>query len=189
MDSVDRGIISRLRLDGRISLTKLSEYVGYSSMGVKKRLDKLVKGNLLKVSGELNVEKLGLYTAIVFLEMDGSESMSKLLERFKDCPRVVYIFTTIGGYNLIAIIVAEDQSTLESISMERCSLRSAEGVRRSEFYPIGKIYYEPFLPVRQELTRRNLPLPPCGVDCRPCDSFRSNRCVGCPSIVHYRGKL
>lgn len=181
--------MSKLRLNGRISLTELGKHVGYSSMGVKKRLDKLVNGEVFRVSGELNVKKLSLYTAIVFLEMGGSESMNKLLKRFKNCPRVVYIFTTIGGYNLIAIVVAENQSTLESISMEKCSLRSAEGVRRSEFYPIGKIYYEPFLPIRQELTHRNLSSPPCGVDCRPCDSFRSNRCVGCPSTVHYRGKL
>ena len=69
------------------------------------------------------------------------------------------------GYHLI---VAEDQSTLESISVEKCSLRSGEGIRRSEFYPIGNIHYSPFLPVREYLTHKERITAPCNVDCRTC---------------------
>jgi len=48
-----------------------------------------------------------------------TEAMQKLLERFKDCPRVINIFKTIGGYNLIALVLAENQDTLESISVSK----------------------------------------------------------------------
>jgi len=95
----------------------------------------------------------------------------------------------LGRYNLIALVVAEDQSTLESISMERRSIRSSGGIKRSEFYPIGKVHYSSHLPVREHLTHRGMATTPCGVDCRPCPRHQLERCVGCPAASYYRGSL
>ena len=189
MDDVDRKIISQLQVNGRTTFEELGKIVGYTSMGVKKRLKKLLEQDVIKVSALINLEPLKLYAAIVLLEMESSEAMQKLLERFKDCPRVVQIFTTLGGYNLIALEVAEDKDTLESISMEKCSLRSSEGIRRSEFYPIGNIYHSPFLPIREHLTHKERTTTPCNVDCRPCNRYKAQKCVGCPTAIYYRGTL
>jgi DNA-binding Lrp family transcriptional regulator len=158
-------------------------------MGVKKRLDKLIEQNVIKVTALLNPKSLSLYAAIVLLEMENTEAMRKLLERFRGCPRVIHIFTTLGGYNLIAVVMAEDQETLESISMEKCSLRSSEGIRRSEFYPIGEIHYSPFLAIREHLTHKERTITPCKVDCRPCQRYQEEKCVGCPAAHYYHGPL
>ena len=189
MDEVDRKIISQLQQDGRTTLKELSRIVGYTSMGIKKRVKNLLEKEVIKVSALLNVKSLNLCAAIMFLEIESAEALHKLLERFKDCPRVVNIFTTLGGYNLIALVVAEDQETLESISMEKCSLRSGKGIRRSEFYPIGNIHYSAFLPIREHLTHKERTITPCNVDCRPCNRYKTQKCVGCPATVHYRGTL
>lgn len=189
MDEVDRKIISQLQLDGRATLEKIAEQVGFTSMGVKKRLQRLFQQGAIKVSASLNPFFFKLFPAVVLLEMESAEAMQKLLERFKDCPRVIHIFKTIGGYNLIALVVAEDQDTLESISIEKCSLRSSTGIRRSEFYPIGEIHFSPFLPVREYLTHKERETAPCNVDCRPCTRYTKGKCVGCPTTIHYRGTL
>lgn len=189
LDDIDRKIISQLQLDGRTTLKELGKIVGYTSMGVKKRLKKLLEQDIIKVSALINLEPLKLSAAIVLLEMESAETMQNLLERFKDCPRVVHIFTTLGGYNLIALVVAEDQDTLESISMEKCSLRSGEGIRRSEFYSIGNIHHSPFLSIREHLTHKEITTTPCNVDCRPCNRYKTQECVGCPSAIYYRGTL
>lgn len=189
MDSVDRKIISQLQLDGRVTLEQLAKVVGFTSMGVKKRLQKLLEQGAIKVSASLNSSFFKLFPAVVLLEMESGEAMQNLLERFKDCPRVVHIFKTLGGYNLIALVVAEDQDTLESISVEKCSLRSSVGIRRSEFYPIGDIYFSPFLSVREFLTHKERDKAPCNVDCRPCARYIDGKCVGCPATVHYKGSL
>ena len=167
----------------------LARNVGLTSMGIKKRIQKLLDKDAIKVSALLNPSYFKLFPAIVMLEMESAEAMQNLLERFKDCPRVVYIFKTIGGYNLIALVVAEDQNTLESISMEKCSLRSSAGIRRSEFYPIGDIYFSAFLPIREHLTHKERTVTPCNVDCRPCTRYKTQKCVGCPTTTHYRGTL
>ena len=189
MDEVDRKIISQLQLDGRTTFEGLGKMIGYTSMGVKKRIDKLLKGEVIKVSALLNLKPLNLCAAIVLLEIESAHAMQRLLERFKDCPRVVHIFTTLGGYNLIALVVAEDQETLESISMEKCSLRSSEGIRRSEFYPIGNVHYSPFLSIREYLTHKERTISPCNVDCGPCQRYKAKKCVGCPTTHYYHGPL
>jgi len=189
LDEVDRKIISQLQLDGRTTFKELGKLIGYTSMGAKKRVKKLLEEEVIKVSAHINIKPLNLWAAVVLLEMESAEAMGTLLERFKYCPRVIQIYTTIGGYNLIALVVAEDQNTLESISVEKCSLRSSKGIRRSEFYPIGNIHYSPFLPVREYLTHKERTTTPCDVDCRPCLRYKSKKCVGCPTTSYYLGPL
>lgn len=189
MDDIDRRIISQLQINGRTTLEDLAKVSGLTSMGVSKRFQKLLNRGAIKVSALINPFSLGLHPAIVMLEMESSDAMESLLMRFRECPRVVNIFKTLGGYNLIALVIAEDQDTLESISVEKCSLRSGEGIRRSEFYPIGDTYFSPFLLVREHLTHQGKSTSPCGVDCRPCNRYVSNKCVGCPATDHYRGTL
>ena len=187
MDEIDKKIISQLQLNGRTTLKHLSEIIGYTSMGVKKRVNKLLKQGDISVSALLNLESLNLCAAMVLLEIDSSESMNKLLKRFKNCPRVVHIFTTLGGYNVAAIIIAENQSTLDSISIEKCSLRSNDGIQRSEIYPISSVHYSPFIPIRQYLAQREKQISPCDVDCISCQRYNEDKCVGCPATKHYNG--
>ncbi|MCD6446188.1 winged helix-turn-helix transcriptional regulator [Candidatus Bathyarchaeota archaeon] len=192
MDEIDKKIISQLQINGRVSLKKLSEITGLSNTGVKKRLNKLVQNGLVKISALVNAEVLKLQTALVLMEVESSDAMNRLIERFKNCPRVVNLFTTLGGYNLAALIVAENRETLESISIEKCSLRSGEGIRRSEFYPISEIHYAPFIFLREYLiihVQNKAKIAPCNVDCGPCSRYIANKCVGCPNTYYYKGPL
>jgi DNA-binding Lrp family transcriptional regulator len=189
LDEVDRKIITQLQADGRTTLQDLAKSVGFTSMGVKKRLEKLLATDTIKVSALINPKALKLHPAIVMLEMESAEAMQKLLDRFKECPRVIQIFKTIGGYNLIALVVAETQETLESISMEKCSLRCSKGIRRSEFYPISDTYFAPFLQIREDLTHKARTVTPCDVDCDPCNRYATQKCVGCPTTSNYKGSL
>ena len=188
MDTKDKKIVTLLQKDGRTTLNDIAKNIGLSSMGTKKRLDKLQKEGTIKVSALINPNTLKLHPAIVMLEMESADAMQDLLNRFKDCPRVVQIFKTMGGFNLIALIVAETQETLESISMEKCSLRCSKGIRRSEFYPVSETFFSPFLQIRGGLSEEKRTTP-CNVDCTPCNCFETKKCVGCPTTVNYRGTL
>jgi len=70
LDDIDRKIISQLQLDGRTTFEELGKIVGYTSMGVKKRLKNLLEQDIIKVSALINLEPLKLYAAIVLLEME-----------------------------------------------------------------------------------------------------------------------
>ena len=188
MDAKDRKIISILQKDGRATLSEIAEAISLSSMGAKKRVDKLVAQNVIKIRPLLNTEKLGIVTALIAMELESAEALEKLLERFEECPRIVKFFITTGGYNLFALIFAENYHSLESVSLERCSLRSQEGVRRFELFPIQEIKYDPFLDINV-VPDKKLETAPCGVYCGDCKRYEQERCLGCPATIFYKGKL
>lgn len=189
MDNIDWKLIAQLQSNGRKTFKELGEIVGFTSLGAKKRVDKLIKNGLIHVSALINPDALDLRLALILLEIESAEAMRKIIDRYSGCPRVINFFTTIGGFNLIALVMAEDQATLESESMEKCALRSGKGIRRSEFFPIGTVYHSPFLPLKAYALGKKGEITPCGVKCRDCPSFQEQKCVGCPALSYYRGPL
>jgi len=188
MDQRDRILIEELQEDGRKSLTKIAERMKISAMGVKKRLDRLLKQELIGIFPEINVRKMNIILAIVAIEIESYENLEKFLRKFRDCPRIIKFFVTTSGFNLFALIYAEDLPSLESISLEKCSLRAQKGIRRFEIYPVQEIHYDPYLRLKVVAEKRN-EIAPCGVYCGDCKRYLEERCLGCPSTKFYRGKL
>jgi DNA-binding Lrp family transcriptional regulator len=50
LDEIDKKIIGHLQSDGRATLQDLAKTIGFTSMGTKKRLEKLVKKETIKVT-------------------------------------------------------------------------------------------------------------------------------------------
>jgi Lrp/AsnC family transcriptional regulator for asnA, asnC and gidA len=189
MDAIDWKLIKQLRTDGRKTFKELGEAIGFTSLGAKKRVEKLLKKNLIHISALVNTDVLDMRLALILLEIENAETMRNIIDRYNKCPRVINFYTTLGGYNLIALVMAEDQTTLESESMEKCALRSGEGIRRSEVYLIGRVHHYPFLPLKADVLKGKKDVTPCGVQCKDCPSFQDEKCVGCPTLSYYRGPL
>jgi len=83
-------------------------------MGVKRKVKKLFSQNLIKISASVNLDTLNLYAALVLLELESRESVEKVLERFKEYLRVVHVFLMLAGYNLAALVIAEDRALLKA---------------------------------------------------------------------------
>jgi len=188
-DEIDWKLIVQLQKNGRTTFKELGETIGFTSLGAKKRVDKLLKNGHIRISALINPDALNLRLALILLEVESAEAMRKIIKRYSGCPRIINFFTTMGGFNLIALVMAEDQATLESESMEKCALRSGEGIRRSEFFPIGKVGSPSFLPLKAHTLTEKGKITPCGVQCKDCPSFQDKTCVGCPSLSYYRGPL
>lgn len=189
LDEIDWKLILQLQKDGRKTFKELGDTIGFTSLGAKKRVDKLLKKNLIHISALVNPNELDLRLAMILLEVESAEALRKIIKRYSECPRIINFFTTMGGFNLIALVMAEDQQTLESEAIEKCALRSGEGIRRSEFFPIGKVDNPSFLPLKTQTLTNKKDITPCGVHCKECLSFKQNNCVGCPSVSYYRGPL
>ena len=189
MDAIDWKLIMQLQSDGRQTFKDLGESIGFTSLGAKKRVDKLIQKGIIDISALVNTEKLDLRLALIMLEIENAETMRKIIDRYSKCPRIINFFTTMGGFNLIALVMAEDQGTLESECVEKCALRSGEGIRRSEIYLIGGVHHYPFMPLKADALRESAEIAPCGVKCDGCQSFEDKKCVGCPALSYYRGPL
>jgi len=61
MDEIDRKIISKLLRDGRASYRELGEAVGYTVIGAKRRMEKMLSEGLIYISAGVNIDKLNLH--------------------------------------------------------------------------------------------------------------------------------
>jgi Lrp/AsnC family transcriptional regulator for asnA, asnC and gidA len=186
MDEIDKKIISILQKDGRASLSSIGKELGISHVAVSKRLENLYE-KIVKISAGLNAEYLGYRIAIVNAEVETSERLRELIEIFSKCPRIVFLATITGTYNLMTIMVAEDADTLNAI-IEVCSVRAHKGVRRSEAI-IGDAPIIPkYLPIKIIVTKKDEDAP-CGINCGKCLRYKEKKCLGCPATKYYRGSL
>ncbi|MFP3984761.1 MAG: Lrp/AsnC family transcriptional regulator [Candidatus Bathyarchaeia archaeon] len=186
MDKLDKKIISILQDDGRTSLSEIGKKVGISHVGVRKRLQNLCE-KIAKVSAGLNAEELGLRLAIVNAEVETPERLRELVKIFSRCPRIVFLTTTTGAYNLMTIMVAEDADTLNAI-VEVCSARAQKGIRRSEATIAEAPAVPKYLPIKIATTKEDDDAP-CGINCGNCERYQEKKCLGCPATKYYRGPL
>ncbi|MEX2722139.1 MAG: AsnC family transcriptional regulator, partial [Candidatus Wukongarchaeota archaeon] len=154
VDETDRAIVRELLKNARKTYKEIGEIIGYTTMGAKKRVDKLLENKLITTTILTNVKEFKLNLALVFLEVRNAEKLREIFVKFEKCPSVIYVFKTLGKYNLIALISAEDEDTLESVIARNFSIRTQEGVWSSEFYPICGIFYSPFLPMRKDACQK-----------------------------------
>ncbi len=186
MDEKDRKIISILQRKGKVKLSEIAREIGMSVMGVKKRLEKLE--DKIRLKPLIDVEKLNVIVALIAMEVESAEALERMLKKFEDCPRIIKFFVTTGSYNLFALIFAEDYHSLESVSLEKCSLRSQPGIRRFEIYPVQEIHYDSYIDIKV-VADKVREIAPCGVFCGSCKRYETKRCLGCPATKFYRGKL
>ena len=179
-------MVRTLQEDGRLSLVELGRRLGLSHVAVGKRLNKLVERGVVKVQANLGFKQLGLRLLLVLIEVEGREALDKLCEVFSHCPRMLMLSTLIAGFNLMALMVAEDERVVESITT-CCAVRDAPGIKRTEVYLAGNVVLPSHLPLRLAIERGDRA--PCGRECLACPRFKEDRCPGCPSVKGYRGPL
>ena len=129
VDDIDLKILQSLFQDGRKSFVEIAEETKLSSVGVKNRVEKLIKGDILKIQGLLNMKKVHSVSATIEVETD-NETRSNLIEKFKKSPLVYHLVKTSGRYNLIIGIAAPDLGSIENFITRR--VREEPGVKHIE---------------------------------------------------------
>lgn len=129
VDDIDLKILQSLFQDGRKSFVEIAKETKLSPVGVKNRVEKLIRGDILKIQGLLNIKKVHSISATIEVETD-SETRSNLIEKFKKSPLVYHLVKTSGRYNLIIGIVAPDLGSIENFITRR--VREEPGVKHIE---------------------------------------------------------
>ncbi len=178
-------ILALLSHDGKVSLIKLARTLGISHVAVRKHVQKLEEMKVLRIRGNINPQALGFKLVLVFMEIINEEYMIRIIEKFRDCPRIIFLANMIGGYNLNALMYAENEDVLECLGSV-CSIRTMEGVRRTEVYILSGIIKPKYLPLDFP-SKGKRKIAPCGRVCVKCSKYKIQKCLGCPVTVHYRG--
>ncbi len=184
IDTVDKEIIKLINNDWQQGATQIGRKVGLSHTAVRSRIQNLTKEHV-KVTCNVNIEKLGFKLFLLCLD---ARVKNEVVKRIKCCPKIIDYYNTYGEYNFIMLALAENTETMESM-IEHCFSFDCADITRYTVIPIinsSNMYYPiHFLSENDKKTRQ------CDfkTDCPDCDSFKNDRCVGCPLHKGYKGIL
>jgi Lrp/AsnC family transcriptional regulator, regulator for asnA, asnC and gidA len=119
MDLIDRQIVNLLRQDGRQSNVKIARELGVSEGTVRKRIDRLIESDILRIVGLVDPSKAGFATrAQILLKVDLAqvEDATRVLS---DMPEVMNLHWITGEYDLLVDAVFESDKHMVSFLTER----------------------------------------------------------------------
>ncbi len=118
IDETDQEIADKLAENGRIPMESLAKELGISSETVKRRYQKLKKNGVLKVTIQINPNKIGYQAMCVFFTVTSSEKPLLIIEKISNIPNIISIMKTSGDYDLQIWAMVQDITQLLYIQEE-----------------------------------------------------------------------
>ncbi len=184
LDKRDRELLSLLEKDPEMSQNDIADKLKISQPSVSARMHKLKKKGALAHIVGMNLKKINIHMAKVDVI---ASNTSTILDIFKDCPYFLNGLIVSGKHNLCLFFVGEDIATLEAIVDGH--LRNNPLVKSAEISIVITPMKDLILPLKMNFYSSNTP--PCGngCNCRECQHYISNRCLGCPVTNSYSGNI
>jgi len=130
-DTVDRSILSILRLDGRATHAQIAKAVGLSAPAVGERIRKLEGAGVIQgYRAVIAPEKVGLgICAFVAISPQPRKPAAALVERLVAMPEIEELHAVAGTYAYVAKVRVSDTPALDAF-LDR--LFMLDGVERTE---------------------------------------------------------
>jgi Lrp/AsnC family transcriptional regulator for asnA, asnC and gidA len=125
IDELDEQIVAKLRLNGRASFTQIAKQIGISTDTVIKRYRKLRKNGSIKVTIQINPNKIGYSSLLDFniaFATHGSSSHT-VVESLTKIPDIIIITRTSGDYDLQGTAMIRDLSESFAIQDQIAQIR------------------------------------------------------------------
>lgn len=132
MDGLDRKLLGLLQQDGRASNAKIARSVGVSEGTVRRRLGRLIKGNVVKVVAVPNLEEMGYATTALIGLQTGPGKSDYVAEAIANLEEVHYVAITTGTYDVFIWAGLESAGSLGRFL--RTKIGVIEGVQRTETF-------------------------------------------------------
>ncbi len=166
LDSVDLEIIKSLSENGRKSFVEIAHEIGLTPVGIKKRVERLLDREILRIQAALNTEKFYSVSATVGIEAD-PKTISKLIKKFENCPLVYNLVKVSGHHNLIIDFIAPNSKRITDLIEKQ--IRLDPKIRYLEV-DLGDLPIRPkihFLPNLADKSKNC----PCATKCNECEYF------------------
>lgn len=129
MDNLDLLILSQLQRDGRRPFTKIAGELGVTEGTVRKRVNRLVEDQVVKIIGLVDPHKVGFDSpAIIQVNTTPAqlESAAQVIQAFHE---VSYLLMVSGEFDLLVEVRCRDQQHLGSFVRDK--LQQVPGVTRT----------------------------------------------------------
>ena len=182
LDEIDKQISKELFDNGRISLTNLNKKIFktdkelMSHTGIKKRITKLRRSEVLKIQGNLNIKKLNYKIIFILLEMKNYEKSKDIIQAYSKCPKIFLLAQISGQYNVIMGVVGQSIDVLHRF-INYCGPSNKEGILHSQTLFVSEVETPQFFPL--DLFSQESQESICENVCKNCEAFLDGRCEGC----------
>jgi hypothetical protein len=129
-----------------------------------------------------DIKKTQLFLAKLDISTDNVEEILRFLDK---CPLYLNSFLTSGTCNMTVLLVGENIRSI--MSCVDTHLRKNLPAKNMQFDLIVTPARSFIVPIKPNMEKKSVNS--CGADCGNCTLYMSERCLGCPVSVHYKGKL
>ncbi len=130
LDDFDRQIIALLHEDGRLSHVEIGRRLGLAEGTVRKRLERLVSQNIIRVTAVVEPAAVGLTTTVLVSIQAELGAMESVARRIAQIPEVHAVCIITGTYDILVEVLLPSSDRLLSFLIDRIS--TIPGVRRTE---------------------------------------------------------
>jgi Lrp/AsnC family leucine-responsive transcriptional regulator len=183
LDAIDLKIIKSLTENCRKSTSQIAKEAQISRPTAIARLKALEENRVIDFSARVNLMTLGLKLALVTYQVDETKMKEDIVNRLKNCPRILQLLRAVNSSIYTALIFAENTET--KLSAIDCigSVLDAKIISSQRVKPVlGETFDLKIFLEKCELT-------PCGKKCGTCSNYEDSECVGCPAAKNYKGLL
>jgi Lrp/AsnC family transcriptional regulator for asnA, asnC and gidA len=115
LDKIDSKILEILKKNAREPYTKIGKIVGLSEAGVRKRIRKLEKLNIIKkYTIEVNYEALNMKIAWIGIDVK-PEQLMYVIDKLKNLDNVENIYISYGDHDIMIEFIYKDQRELNDL--------------------------------------------------------------------------
>ena len=118
IDEIDLRIADLLSENGRMPMKSLGAKIGLSPHATKRRYEKLKNNGVLKVTIQVNPNKIGYRALCIFFTVTSDEKSDIIIEKISKIPDIISIMKTTGDYDLQIYAMVQDLDRLLSIQEE-----------------------------------------------------------------------
>jgi Lrp/AsnC family transcriptional regulator, regulator for asnA, asnC and gidA len=145
LDEIDIHIIEKLTKDGKAPFRKIAEELGISTGTVARRYQKLVNNKFIKATIQIDPTKLGYKALVTFLiEITNHDKIRSMIEKLSRIPRVSYVATLAGPYDLRVVALVKELEELylinEDIEKIPFIKRIETSLRSPRLWPVAQQY-------------------------------------------------
>lgn len=141
----DKEILKLLLKGGRKTYTEIGEKIGLSPPSVSSHIEKLRKKGVIKgFRPNINFSKIGLNPFLVFIQVKPGQ-VEKVKKHIKKEPRVIFLATITGEYDLILKCLFKNRKNLSDFVHEILEKGLAESTVTSQILNLEKDTISPKL--------------------------------------------
>lgn len=137
LDALDRAIVALLQEDARLTNRAIAARVGSSEPTVRRRVDRLIDAQLIKIVAVASPFALG-YGVVAILGMQIDRSYQTQIEQaLQAMPEVRFVGLTLGSYDVILEVWLPSNAALLEFLTTRLS--PLYGIQRVESWQVLKL--------------------------------------------------